>query len=988
MSGSHSNHPAIRLLADGPRGVRLRVRGLLGSAALAAWIERQCDAAPGGRVRASADSGVVRIDGRPAAVAAALLANCVERFYDRPPSGPSVTKRRVAALRPPAAARIAVRPPPAPRAEDGACWHAEALADLFARLQSGSLGLSSQRARARRVADGPNRLDDIKGRSDREILLEQFTSVPVALLAGSAAVSLATRAWAEAAAIGAVLAANGGIGFYTERRAEQTVSALRKLAPGEALVLRDGVEVSISTDDVVAGDVLILKPGKAVAADARIIEAYRLSTNEAPLTGESRQVRKAAADGLAAKTAVGDRHNMVFMGTVVSGGSGRALVVATGERTMLGAIRRLAQKSEQPTTRLQTELDGLGRKLAIGAAGLCAGVFALGLLRGRGAGPMLRTAVSLGVAAIPEGLPTVATSLLAAGIRTLQKRNVYARKLDAVENLGAVDVVCFDKTGTLTENRMRVESLAVGSRRVLDRIGDLQLPADFLLVAVLNNDLESEGDRLVGSATEQALVEFARQRGADVGALRRQHPRLAVKHRSEHHPYMVTVHGPSRGQVLVAVKGRPEEVLARCARWFDGRRVVALTPARRQALLAHNDALAARGHRVLALAVQRQRGTQVGKTRELTWLGLVGLADPVRTGIGDSIARFKAAGIRPVMLTGDQLGTAQAVAAHTGLAEAGAVVDAGALAEDPARLGDVIDRANGFARSSPGMKLAIVKALQGRGHVVAMTGDGINDGPALRTADVGVAMGASGTDFAHAMSDLVLQDDHPDGLLAAIAEGRTAYLNVKKAVRYLVATNVSELAATALCVAAGLPEPLDPLALLWTNIITDVSPAIALGLEPPEPDILARPPFPHADGFLRRADWRLVAIDGGMITAVTLAAYLYGIARYGAGPRARTLAFMTMTSSQLLYALSARSDAPLSIFGNGRLRANPWLARTVLVSLAAQAGTVLLPPLRGLLRTTPIGLADAGVIVAAAATPTLAREALKRLAPASAERRR
>jgi Ca2+-transporting ATPase len=442
---------------------------------------------------------------------------------------------------------------------------------------------------------------------------------------------------------------------------------------------------------------------------------------------------------------------------------------------------------------------------------------------------------------------------------------------------------------------------------------------------------------------------------------------------------MVTLHGPAAGGWLLTVKGRPQEVLARCSRWHDGRRIVALSPARRRQLLRLNDDLAAEGNRVLALAVRRQKDRTLGKTRELTWLGLAGLADPVRSGIAESIARFKAAGIRPVMLTGDQLGTAQAVAARIGLDGPAAVADAGALPEDAERLRDAVDGAAGFARTSPGMKLTIIKALQSRGHVVAMTGDGINDGPALKIADVGVSMGASGTDFAHAMSDLVLQDDHPDGLLAAIAEGRTAYLNVKKAVRYLVSTNVSELAATALCVAAGLPEPLDPLQLLWTNLITDVSPAIALGLEPPEPDILERPPFPRADGFLRREDWKRVAVDGGMITAATMAAYLYGVARYGPGPRAQTLAFMSMTSSQLLYALTARTDAPLSLAGNSRLRANPWLARTVLVSLAAQAGTVLFPPLRALLRTTPIGLADAGVILATAAAPALAREAMKRL---------
>jgi Ca2+-transporting ATPase len=331
------------------------------------------------------------------------------------------------------------------------------------------------------------------------------------------------------------------------------------------------------------------------------------------------------------------------------------------------------------------------------------------------------------------------------------------------------------------------------------------------------------------------------------------------------------------------------------------------------------------------------------------------------------------------MLTGDQLGTAQAVAHAIGLDGPSAVVDAGALPEEASGLTATVERASGFARTSPAMKLQIIRALQSRGHVVAMTGDGINDGPALKTADIGVAMGASGTDFAQAMSDLVLKGDHPDGLLEAIAEGRTAYLNVKKAVRYLVATNVSELALMALSVAAGLPDPLDPIALLWANLITDVSPAIALGLEPPEPDVLQRPPFPREAAFLSAQDWRGIAIDGGLITAATMASFLYGLGRYGPTPRARTLAFMTMTSAQLVYALSARSEAPLAIFAPGRLRANPWLSRTVLASLAAQAATVLFPPLRAFLRTTPIGLADAAVIAACAVAPTLGREGLKRL---------
>lgn len=989
-------------LPPGPRGPRYRVRGLRGNDALADWLERHARLPAGARLLASADTGIARIDLRssvagPHADFEPALRAALERFdlhaprVRRPAQAGHANAHRTPKPEAPATgARSAV----APSATD---HHAVPLRALLARLGADNSGLSSAQAAARLRSDGPNEIRDIASRSDLEILIDQFKSLPVGLLAGSGVVALAARDYGDAAAIGAVLAANGGIGFVTERRAEQTVSALRKLAPQSALVLRDGAETTVPAREVVAGDILVLKPGAAVAADARVIESHRLSANEAPLTGESLPVRKEPGEKVALDAPLGERSNMLHMGTVISGGTGRALVVGTGERTVLGGIRALAQTTEAPRTRMQTELDGLGKKLALGAAAACGGLFAVGLLRGRPLLPLVRTAVSLGVAAIPEGLPTVATSLLASGIRTLQKRNVYARRLEAIENLGAVDVVGFDKTGTLTQNRMTVAEVLVGRRHVrLDgsTAPALALPPEWALVCALCNDLtaaeaDTASTRWLGSSTETALLEFAERQGADAQALREKHPRLAIKQRSEHHPYMVTLHAEGRG-ALVTVKGRPAEVLERCSTWFDGTRVVALGAAQRRRLLAANEALAVRGRRVLALAIARQRSRALGTTEKLTWLGLAGLSDPVRPGIAESIERFRAAGIRTVMLTGDQFGTAAAVAREIGLDCERPIVDAGALPEDAIALRERVDHASGFARSSPAMKLQIIRALQASGHVVAMTGDGINDGPALKTADVGVAMGASGTDFAQAMSDLVLQGDHPDGLLTAIGEGRTSYLNVKKAVRYLVATNVSELALMGGAMAVGLPDPLDPLALLWTNLITDVSPAIALGLEPPEPDILQRPPFPRTKELLTAADWKSVAVDGGMLAAASLAAFVYGVGRYGPTPRAKTLAFMTLTSAQLLYALGARSESPLGLAGKGRLRKNPWLSRTVAASLGLQAATVLLPPLRALLRTTPIGPIDAAVVAGCAVAPMLGRELIKRLrrrAPASSEPR-
>lgn len=923
------------------------------------WLEARLDACPPSPGADDAPTRAHRVAGRQAPGAV-------------DPPGASRWRRSTAPL------------PPAQHDDDAHAWDE---ATLATRTGGDADGLAPDDAARRLAAHGPNALEDIPPRSATQILLSQFDSVPVALLGGSAALALATRAVADAGAIAAVLAANAGLGFVTERRAEQTVSSLRRLAPQRATVWRGGEAVAVDARHVVVGDVLLLRPGDPVPADARLLQVHRLATNEAALTGESLPVRKNADGPLPPDTPLGERHNMVFMGTVVSGGTGRALVVATGHATALGRIRALAQNTEAPRTQLQQELDQLGRRLALGAGLLCAGVFAMGLLRGRPALAVLRSAVSLGVAAIPEGLPTVATSLLAAGVRTLQARQVYARRLDAVENLGAVDVVCFDKTGTLTENRMRVASVAIGARLHMLRRGsdtdgggdDPALPGPWLEVAAQCHTLEvshgADGQTAwEGSSTEQALVHFAARHGVDALALAAARPALEVRHRSEHHPYLVTVHAIQGGGRWIAVKGRPDAVLARCDRWHDGRRTLRLTAATRERLLAQNDRLAALGHRVLALAWRQQADADYGDTGGLCWLGLAGLADPPRADLPALMDRLRAAGIRPLMITGDQPGTAQAVANAVGLDGGRPLVDAATLPETADGVAHAAATSPGFARTSPAMKLQIVRALQQQGHVVAMTGDGINDGPALKTADVGVAMGVTGTDFAHAMSDLVLREDHPAALLPAIAEGRTAFLNIRKSVRYLVATNLSELAATTLAVAVGAPEPFDPLHLLWTNLATDVLPAIALGLEPAEPGVLDRPPVSLRGGLLDRREWAAVATDAGVMTAGALAAFALGWSRHGSLPAARTLAFTTLTTSQLVYSLAMRSPRPLR---HGGLQPNPLLRRALIASLAAQGATLWWPAARRLLRTTPLGPADLAVAGALSLVPLGVRELLK-----------
>ncbi len=980
----------ILILPRAGRRARFRVRGLLGDPSLAALLEAEDPSRVEARIRTGVVYVAIAPDEEPAwAVRLDALAAGRASASARPRRRGAVGGGVSDLGRPPSHALSGRRRRPAvePARSDGEAHHTLTLARLLADLGDSaavdpSRGLSEREAASRLARDGANEILDVRGRGPAEILAGQFTSVPMGLLGVSGAFALATRSFADAGAIGAVMSANATLGFVTERRAEQTVASLRRLAPRRATVIRDGEPRSIDAREVVVGDVLVLEPGEPVAADARVLEAHRLAANEAALTGEGLPVRKEPCEALPAGTPLGERRNIVFLGTVVSGGTGRAMVVATGERAALGAIRRLAQSAAPPRTQLQEQLDALGRRLAFGAAVLCAGTFGLGLLRARPALPLLRTAVSLGVAAIPEGLPTVATSLLANGIRSLQQRQVFARRLDAVENLGAIDTVCFDKTGTLTQNRMSVAAVTVGGRlfAVDDPASAPALPAEWLQVAALCNVVEA-GDgagaaRWQGSSTESALIAFAEARGLDVATLRDRLPPRSIRHRSEHHPYMVTLHPGRDGGTWVAVKGRPDQVLARCDTQLDGERRRPLRPADRRTLLALNDRMAEDGHRVLALAFAEHPHDEYGETGRLTWLGLVGLADPLRAGLPEMVARLDAAGIRTVMITGDQLGTARAVARGIGLDGPEGVVDAAALPESAERIGDVVERACGFARTSPAMKLEIVRALQQRGHVVAMTGDGINDGPALKTADVGVAMGVTGTDFAHAMSDLVLRDDHPAALLAAVEEGRTAFLNIRKSVRYLVATNLSELAATMLAVAFGAPEPFDPMQLLWTNIATDIWPAIALGLEPAEPGILDRPPVSIREGLLDRGDWAEVALDAGTMTLASLASFGYGLARHGAGPRARTLAFMTLTSSQLLYAWSVRSRRPLRA---AALRPNRLLDAGVAALLAAQAGTVLLPAARSILRTTPVGGADLVVIAATSVLPLATRELTKEL---------
>jgi Ca2+-transporting ATPase len=651
----------------------------------------------------------------------------------------------------------------------------------------------------------------------------------------------------------------------------------------------------------------------------------------------------------------------------------------------MGRIQALAAGNEQPMTPMQQQLGAISTQLAWLSAGVCGLVFVAGVLRGQPRLHMLNASISLAVAAVPEGLPAVSNSLLASGIRSMRRRGILARRLDAIENLGAVDVLCVDKTGTLTENRLRVVAvdtpdgaidLSSGgcSPAAYERFTDRRL----WTVLALCNESEYVDGELCGSSTEIALLQAAETPLGSIDALRGAMPRHKVRYRSEARPYMVTVHryGDRKGYFR-AVKGRPKQVLERCSFARRKGRRVRLTREMRDRILARNDEMMADALRVLGVACRHQREGRIGATEELEWLGLVGMSDPLRPKVAELLPALRRAGIRTIMLTGDQRGTAAAIGRQLGLGDDGRVRVLGAdelehLGED--ELAEQAEDTQVFARVSPAMKLKLVKALQSRGHHVAMTGDGINDGPALKVANVGIAMGASGTDVARGMSDVVLKEDRLESIIEAIASGRSNYANLQKAIEYLLSTNFAEIELMFLTIAAGLPSPLTPLQLLWINLITDVFPALAIGMEPPEWDVLARPPEDLREGLINRRRLATLFGQSAVITGGTLVSFLYATLRYGVGPRAGTHAFQTLTFAQLLQALSSRSRS--STLYSGRQGGNPWLTAALGGSLALQ-GATLLPGFRRVLGGTRLGLVDLAVIGACATAPLLLNEAIK-----------
>ncbi len=891
-----------------------------------------------------------------------------------------------AALRPGSLLRAldaALTRPPGPRSLSAAAtgagadwqrmldWHALSAAQVASRLATRpGRGLTSAEAALRLAEAGPNALPRAEPRSLAAMFAEQMTSVPVALLGASAAVSLATGGLADAVAIGAVVLLNAGIATATERRAERTIRSLTESTLAPVPVRRAGRRLLLPAEALVPGDVILLQPGTLVPADARLVSARELSVNESALTGESLPVAKDESARLAPDTPMAERRTMVYRGTGVTGGAGEAVVTATGTATEIGRVQAMLGDVRPPQTPIERQLGEVGRELVLVNGAICAAVAGIGILRGQPWQTVLRSAISLAVAAVPEGLPAVATTTLALGIQDMRTRHILVRRLDAVETLGAVQVVCLDKTGTLTANLMEVAALHLdAAHRAPEHLAGLPraLAARLLEVATLCSEVEEGEHGLVGSPTETALVRAGMALGLSPAGLRARWPLLRSVPRAEGRKRMATLHAGAghlgAAGALLAVKGDPAELLARCTGMATARGTMPLDAAARRAVLVANERMAGGALRVLGVAC-REGGGDPADEQALTWLGLVGLADRLRPGAAPVIAALHGAGVRTMMITGDQSATAYAIARQLGLSHQGEVrvLEAGALRDlDPAMLAALAPQADVFARVSPANKLQIVRALQQAGHIVAMTGDGINDGPALRAADIGVAMGAAGTDVAREVADIVLADDELSGIIEAIRLGRATYANIRKVLRYLVGTNASETIVMLGAALAGLPEPLSPIQLLWLNIVSDPLPALALGLEPPEDDLMAQPPHDARAPILSPDDFRRLLREGAVMGGAALVAAV-------AGPPGA--AFHGLTLAQLVHALLCRSEHH-GVFDRGRPPVNGKLMAALATCLGLQVAAQGIGPLRRLLGLPLMGPGAVAAALATAVAPAL-----------------
>ena len=787
-------------------------------------------------------------------------------------------------------------------------WHNRSVPQAFEALGTGPQGLSGEEAAERLAKDGPNELKAAKKRSVFQMLLDQFKDFMVIILIIAAVISAFLGETVDSVIILVLVVLNAALGVWQELKAEQSLEALQKMSAPSAKVIRGGVQKVVPARELVKGDVVVLDTGDYVPADLRLTEFRSLKIQEAALTGESVPVEKGEAE-LPENCALGDRINMAYSSSLVTYGRGQGIVVETAMDTEVGKIAAMIQSAPQTETPMQKRLNSLGKVLGIVALAVCAVMFGVGLLNGKGVMEMFMTAVSLAVAAIPEGLPAISTIVLALGVQRMVSRNAIVRTLPSVETLGSATVICSDKTGTLTQNRMVVMEYALpDSVRPLEEAG---LEEDILLQgAVLCTDAKRAEDGFVGDPTEIALVELGERHGLPKPDLEQKFPRVGELPFDSDRKLMTTVHEDGGGRLVVHTKGGLDELLAICTEIRTDRGVMPLNEEHIAAIRERNREMAQKALRVLAFATKRIDALPENLSElegGLTFTGLLGMIDPPRPEAKEAVAKCHKAGITPVMITGDHALTATAIAKDLDILQDGGRVVTGVELEQMSdeQLFEEVEGISVYARVAPEHKMRIVDAWQKHDNVVAMTGDGVNDAPALKMADIGCSMGIVGTDVAKDASDVILTDDNFATVVSAVEEGRRIYDNILKAISYLLSCNVGEIICLFLATLLGWDEPLLPIHLLFVNLVTDGLPAMALGVDPAEPDIMNRKAKKRQGIFTKGMIWR-ICYQGAMVGLLSLAAFIIG--KGVSLETGRTMAFAVLAFSQLVHAYNVRSS--------------------------------------------------------------------------------
>ncbi|NYZ13087.1 HAD-IC family P-type ATPase [Azospirillum sp. RWY-5-1] len=883
-------------------------------------------------------------------------------------------------------------------------WHALPVAEAMAALESSDAGLSATEVERRRARFGPNRMTPPAPRPAWKRLLAQFDNILIHVLLAAGVVALALGEVTDASVIAAVVLVNALIGYVQEGKAEQALDAIRAMLSPQAVVVRDGAQRTVAAEELVPGDLVLLAPGDRVPADLRLLHARTLRVQEAALTGESMPVAK-AADAVATAAPLAERTGMAYSGTLVTQGQGSGVVVATGDATEIGRIGALLARVETLTTPLLAQMAVFGRWLTVGILALAGAVFLFGtLVRDLPWGEMALAAVGLAVAAIPEGLPAVMTITLAIGVTRMARRNAIIRRLPAVETLGSVGVVCSDKTGTLTRNELTVQTVgtavttyAVGGSgyephgtvtregRPVDAVGDPLLAALAEAGALCNDAelarLEDGSWALTGDPTDGALLTLALKAGVDPQQRNRQRPRTDAIPFDSELKFQATLHHDHAGHGVILVKGAPERVIAMCA---DALGADGPEPLDTDWWQARTDAMAMEGQRVIALArrgvMPDHRDLSLADVEEgLTLLGLCGLIDPAREEAVTAAAACRAAGIRVKMITGDHAVTARAIGRRFGLGVDGAVVTGPELDRmDEAAFAEAARSADIFARTTPEHKLRLVTALQADGHVVAMTGDGVNDAPALKRADVGVAMGRAGTEAAKEAAAMVLADDNFASIAHAVEEGRTVYDNLRKTILFMLPTNGAQALVLIAAILAGYTLPITPVQILWVNMVTAVTLGLALAFEPPETGVMARPPRPPGEAILPRFLIGRMLLVMALLVAASFGLFLHEEWRGSSLERSRTLAVNALVAGEIAFLFNARAIMASVLNRKGLFGSRPvWISVALIIAL--QAAFTHAPPMQALFGTEALGPADWLVLMGVAAAVLLTVEAEKAL---------